>query len=266
MIDISCQLLNRGYTESLHMCRRAAQDGVRAIVATPYWKATECEPPMPFAACEKELERLRAALGGTPSLKLGFLMQFGPRLSELAYKYRNRLALGGGRYVLVALSPLSVPKEAVEIWGEMSELNLSVVIARPECSLALRKDASCLDRWVRSGVLLQIDSASVAGTYGREVRQFALHCAEKYGSSVVLASSPSGVSARGTSIAHGYKLLTKCVGRKRARVIVSGTLRAIIDEADAAPGKNTSAKQNCSGVFLPSLRVLDAKAHAADES
>jgi protein-tyrosine phosphatase len=237
MIDLRCHLLDgtgcgpADFAESVGMCRAAGGEGVRVLVATPRWPKGAQEPPLGFEECGRRLERLGLeARGESPQLLLGFVLQFGENLPALVERHGPRLALGGGRHLLVSLPALETPASAEGVWEELGRQGFAVVLARPECSPALRRDAARLDRWSESGVLMQLDASSVTGAYGREVQRFAWRCVERYGAGrVLLASNARAAGSRRPSLREAFEAASKRVGRARARA----QHRAPLDEARA---------------------------------
>jgi protein-tyrosine phosphatase len=246
MIDLHCHLLDgtpdgaESFEASLAMCRQAAANDVRTIVATPRWAIHLSEPPLAFDECWQKFERLNEAMREAVMLRPGFLMEFRSDLPLLLDRYGSSLALNGGRYVFVALPSLHVPLDVEEVWSKVSERGFSILLARAECSPALRRDSVRLERWLKSGIMLQLDAASITGQHGHEIQQFALQCVKKYEGSVVLASSVG--SARQTSLATARELLLKKnPSRRVTRLLYETPAMMIDDERNASGDEDTGA-------------------------
>lgn len=242
MIDLCCHLLDgveggpESFEGSLELCRRALGEGVRTVVATPRWAADADEPPLPFEECERRLARLRRETGGALRLRLGFVLRFGAGLPSLVERHGSRVTLGGGgTHLLVALPALEVPEGAEEVWAALALKGLTPVVARPECSLGLRREPERLDRWVEAGAVVQLDAASVCGAYGREVRRFAWRCLERYGAAnAVLASNAreaGASSSRRPPLKQAAEEVARKAGTRRALALVEETPAQIIGEA-----------------------------------
>ncbi len=231
------------------MCRQAANAGVRTIVAAPRWNEQADAPPLPFEECERKLERLRAELNGTLSLRLGFMLRFRADLSVLLARYGSSLVLGGGRHVLVSLPSVQTPREAEEVWEGVRRQGYAVVVARPECSPALRRDPTRLGQWVAGGVKLQLDAASLTGAHGRAVQGFALWCVREYKRSVVVASNARDAQ-RGALrlLALAREAIIKNNGARSAQLLFSEIPASLINSAtDASRGPKLGAQ--ASGIF-----------------
>jgi protein-tyrosine phosphatase len=240
MIDLRCHVLDgtacgpQNFAESLEMCRLAAEEGVRTLVATPLWSAKSAEPPLPLDDCQQKLEQLQQAMRGALMLRLGFVMRLGPQLPALVERYGNRLALGGGCYVLASLPALRVPEETEAVCKALAARGFGVVLSGPECNSELRRDPLRLSRWVADGVLLQLNAASITGAYGRDVRRFAEQCVREFASRVVVASSARNEYDRRASLRRAGEEIGKRFGHARARSLVSKTPSEIIGTTETA--------------------------------
>ncbi|HEX8149727.1 MAG TPA: CpsB/CapC family capsule biosynthesis tyrosine phosphatase [Pyrinomonadaceae bacterium] len=255
MIDLRSHILDGtpcgpdSFAESLEMCRAAAADGVRTLVATPRWEAGHAEPPLPFDECLRKLRRLEAELRGLLSLKLGFALQFSPELPALVGRYGAELALAGKRHLLISLPSVEAPPEAEGVWGALSHAGFSVVLSHPECNTVLRRDAARLGRWVSEGLTLQIDAASVAGTHGREVRRFALECLRKFEGRSVVASNARRSAEQKSSLAIAREELIGSFGARHALRLTRETPAALIGDGAFSVSVRGSRPRGLASLF-----------------
>lgn len=238
MIDLHCHLLDetvcgpKTIEESLQMCRLALAEGVNTIVATPRWDVEALEPPLPFSACANKLQFLSNEIGGMLRLELGFMMKFRLDLTLLLDKFGTSLTLAQGKYVLVSLPSVYVPKGVEDVWQDVSLRGFSILLARPECNPLLRRNSEMLGEWVQSGVKLQLDAASIMGAHGREVQRFAMQFVSRYKDSVVVASNVPHSSLNQISLKHAQAKLAKVTGKQTARAVFSDTPAKILDHSD----------------------------------
>jgi protein-tyrosine phosphatase len=270
MIDIRSHILDGApcgpdsFDDSLEMCRAAIADGVKAIVATPRWEAGSSEPPLPFDECRGRLECLEAETLGVISLRLGFVLQFSPDLPALVEAHGPKLALAGGRHLLVSLPSVEVPAEAEGVWSALASAGFSTVLAHPECNAVLRRDDAPLVRWVSEGMTLQIDAMSVLGAHGREVRRFAVECLQKFEGRVVVASNGRwGVDAK-NSLAAARGELVRSVGARLARSLMRETPAALIgDSLNGKGGRDGATTRSLTSRLrsMNPLRVLTGESY-----
>lgn len=218
------------------MCRAAIAAGVTTIVATPRWEVGRASPPLHFEECSRKVEHLVAETGELLSLRLGFVLQFTPDLPALVERYGSKLAIGGGRYLLISLSALSSLEKTDGIWDQLSRLGFSVLLARPECNLALRRDPAILYNWVNRGVILQIDAASIIGIHGRDIQCFARQCVQKYGHSVVVSCNARTSNMRWNCLERVRESLAKSFGAHRAWMLLHETPELILSSTMKAGG------------------------------
>jgi protein-tyrosine phosphatase len=259
MIDLRSNILHgtdcgpQSFAESLEMCRAAAASGVRTLVATPRWRAGSVEPPLPFEEITRKVERLQHELSNRLCIKFGFVLEFSYDILELADVYGNGLALGGKQHLLISLPSTHLPAQFDEMWLGLQARGFSILIAHPECSVALRGNEPLLSRWALSGIKFQIDAASVAGAYGREVKKFALECLRKYENSIVIASNMRTSTA--PSLREASREVSLRVGELRASKIVSETPAKILCESASLADVKSKAHGKM-GSLLRSIKQI----------
>lgn len=246
MIDLSTHILDGTpcgpdtFADSLEMCRAAAADGVKTIVATPRWEAGRAEPPIPFDECRRKIERLQSEVRGALSFRLGFVLQFSSELPRLAERYGSELALGGKRHLLTSLPSTEFPHGAERVWEGLAQRGFSVVLAHPECNSVLRRDAARLARWVSGGITLQIDASSVVGAYGREVKRFAVECLRKYEGRAVVASNARWGADPPIRLGRAREVLSAEMGGRQARAFIREMPGALI----GIPARHDSTRRS----------------------
>ncbi len=261
MIDIRSHILDGSdcgparFSESLEMCRSAINNGIRIVVATPFWKAGQEGPPLSFAGIDNKILRLIKETSGTLDIKSGFVFEFSTDLPRLVDLYGAKLALGSRDHLLVSLPKTSMPAEADAVWEGLAERRFSVVLTSLECSLALRRNPEALDHWVSLGVKLQVEAASLAGAYGREVQKFAMDCLHRFEGSAVVASTSRSVMSAG-ALMSAYRLLVNRFGERRALRFVRGTPSAILGEAEARTLQKPEARGSSFVGLLRSLQSI----------
>jgi protein-tyrosine phosphatase len=261
VIDLRCHILDgmqcgpESFDEALDMGRSAVAEGIKTVVATPRWDMRRVEPPVPFSECQKKVKWLSEELRGTLVVKLGFVLPFSRRLPELAERHGRALTLGGGRHLLVTLPYTWVNEMAEEVWDELEARGFSVVISGPECSPALRRDPARFASWVSRGFFLQLNAASIMGTYGREVRRFALECLQQHERNVVVTLNMYGKDARKRSLGVIITILTAQLGKRRAELFLRKTPIKILGGGDTESDFRNMPEKN-KGLVSRTLQPL----------
>jgi len=256
MIDLCSHILDgtpcgpASFDDSLAMCRAAVADGVRMVVATPRWEADREQPPLPLDECRRKVARLGSEMGGMLSVKLGFVLQFGPDLPRLVALHGESLALAGRRHLLVSLPSIEIPADAEAVWLSLRRAGFSVVLAHPECNAKLRRDPDRLAQWVHEGVMLQVDAASVLGKHGREVQRFALNSLHKFQGRVAVASNMNWDADGRHSLRAAREELSRKMGARRAKSLTAETPAAFLGDAAGHNGVSVSSRRG----FASALR------------
>jgi protein-tyrosine phosphatase len=184
MIDLHCHLLfgiddgPQDIEGSVAIARRASEEGIDTIVATPHASSRH---PNDASTIAQPLEQLRARLleDGLPlTLAPGAEVAIG-HLAEMADGTLGGLVLGGGSWLLIE-PPFTTVAVGLErsIHGVM-RAGYDVVLAHPERSGALHKEPAMLERLVADGVLTSLTAGSLVGRFGSQARRFAFALLER---------------------------------------------------------------------------------------
>ncbi|MFL5779855.1 MAG: tyrosine-protein phosphatase [Thermoleophilaceae bacterium] len=211
MIDLHCHLLP-GLDDgpptldaSLAIGRAARGAGVTTIVATPHVREDYPFDPARIpdlvgqvnAAFDAEDLGVHALAGGELALT---------KTPEMADEEIQRVALGGGPYVLV-----ESPYVAMTDLLDQELFNLQVrgfrpLLAHPERSPSFIRDVSRLAELVERGILCSLTAGSLAGRFGRTVQRA---CVEMLSKGLVhnVASDAHAATGRGPGLLWGFDAL-----------------------------------------------------------
>jgi len=161
---------------SLEMLQTGAEDGIKAVVATPHILsnlefAREKEIVKKFL----ELKRSAAEKNIPVQLYLGSEIYIEPNL-DLGHRIAT---LGNnGRYFLVEFPMQGIPVFAAERFFEMMVEGKTPIIAHPERNAGILADPMKAYEFVRRGALLQVNAGSLTGRFGNRVREVAIRLLE----------------------------------------------------------------------------------------
>ena len=82
------------------------------------------------------------------------------------------LTMNGGRYILIEMPFFGRPAYIERTLDAVMDMGLTPVLAHPERIEAFQHEPDTLARFVGRGMLSQITSGSVVGTWGEEVATF----------------------------------------------------------------------------------------------
>src|SRR3954447_14470834 len=173
MVDIHCHILpgiDDGAPDleaSLAMARRAVEDGIDTIVATPHWPFEQ--DPTPAARIIELMAEVQAELDAAQiplRLIAGHECVITPELpDELAHG--TALAFGGKvRYTLLETPYHHLPFYLRDIVFQVQSRGFATVIAHPERNPIIQNDPDQLIEYVRSGCLVQVTAGSLTGQWG----------------------------------------------------------------------------------------------------
>jgi protein-tyrosine phosphatase len=221
MYDIHCHILPQiddgpsSIEKSLDMCRFAACQGIKAIVATPHYMYNNT---MPFEMILPRISFLNQKLIDEDielSILPGMEVPLFPDLVEL-YLKGNIMTLNLKNYLLIEL-PLNgiFPIYMYDVLFKLQLKGIKPVIAHPERCEIIIKEPDTAYSLVGSGCLMQINSGSIKGMFGRKVKKTALFLL-KHGMAHVVASDNHPQYGRMSSLKESYNTIIKRFGEKLA--------------------------------------------------
>jgi len=178
-VDLHCHILpgiddGAGDMEtSLEMLRIAEKDGIEHIIATPHYIKGEIDNG-PSIVREKYEELKQALVNGNINVKVypGNEVYISPDIPELM-EDRLICPLNDTSYVLVEFPMSTIPLYAADVFYQLRLKGFNPILAHPERNGEIVGDPNILFDLVQSGVLVQINAASLTGFYGRKVEETA---------------------------------------------------------------------------------------------
>lgn len=175
MTDIHCHILSDiddgsgNMTDSLEMAQLAADNGTKAIFATPH-----CNMPNYFenfwniqleqklVALQKALKEHNIALTLYPGQEIYLEEGFLQRL-----KQNELITLNRSRYALVELDFYERAEEAYRKIEALAGEGYVPIVAHPERYAFVGEDENAIRKLRKSGALIQLNSGSIKGSFGR---------------------------------------------------------------------------------------------------
>ncbi|MCK5526852.1 MAG: hypothetical protein KAJ05_06860 [Candidatus Latescibacteria bacterium] len=177
MIDIHCHLLPdvddgpKTWNETLALIAVGMEEGIETFVATPHiLDDLNAERDRLLRARFYELEERLDAEGLHVEVVLGaeIFYQFGLE------KIRDLEAAtfgGNGRYFLLELHLASFPPHLEQTLSRLQTLGLSPILAHAERYAKFSGNMKRLRKLVYGGVLVQVNSGSLTGRFGRPIQK-----------------------------------------------------------------------------------------------
>src|SRR5437899_991705 len=161
--------------ESLAMARRAVEDGIDAMVATPHWPY-ESEPVPAARVLELTDEVQRALDRENIPLRLipGHECVMTPELPEELAR-GGALGFGGkARYALLETPYHHLPFYLRDIVFQVQSRGFTPIIAHPERNPLIQREPEQLLEYVRSGCLVQLTASCLTGRWGPAAKKAGL--------------------------------------------------------------------------------------------
>jgi protein-tyrosine phosphatase len=159
---------------SVAMARTAVADGIRVIVATPHVSFEYDLDPMDVGRRAGELNlalaREEIPLAVLPGGEIALT-----RLGALEPGALRMLTLGAGPYLLIETPYAGAAPFLEELVFDLELRGFRTLLAHPERCAMFETDRDRLARLVERGVLCSVNAGSMAGQFGRRVREFTAH-------------------------------------------------------------------------------------------
>ena len=237
MIDIHCHILPgmddgpEHLAAAIRMCRMAAADGVRTIVATPHFSPGSYEFDHAMLATATHLLQSAVQSDGLAlNILTGAEVAVFPELASHLKQHRF-LAINGGRYFLAEFRPLSVPAKWDTFLISMMDSGFVPIIAHPERNLWFMEHPEAISFVVKNGVMLQVTAASITGGLGPDARDFCSYLLKR-NLVHIIASDAHSADFRPPLLSAAVELASDLVGAERAEAMVTSVPDAIICDKD----------------------------------
>lgn len=211
-------------------------DGVRAVAATPHLNASNPNSDRRARADEVWPELVARARAVVPGLALhrGYEIQLDTPDLDLS---DEGLRLAGSRFALVEFHSFTVPDRSAEALARIAEGGCVPIIVHPERYWGYDRDLSIVPDWRRAGALLQLNSGSLLGEYGENVRTTALRLLRE-GRIDLMASDNHARPDRSPSLLHVWEHLVRQGLEEKANLLLATNPRRVLrDEMPLSVGR-----------------------------
>jgi len=220
----------RDLDDSLAIARDCVADGVTAVAATPHVRDDYPTTAATIAAATDELRRALAEAGIRLDVHAGGEIAH-TRLHRLEPGELQRLALAGGRYLLVEFPYYGWPQRLAEQLEPLRELGLRAILAHPERNADVAAAPELLRPFVEAGVLVQVTASSVTGALGRSSRR-AAHSLIRRELAHLIASDAHSPNLRAAGLSAAARALRD---RRLAAWLTIDVPAAVVAGADPPP-------------------------------
>jgi protein-tyrosine phosphatase len=234
LIDLHFHCLPRiddgpaSWDEAVALCRLAAKEGTKKIVATPHVFRDPWINSNPVVR-GRLVAALNSRLKGSPRVVAGCEYLFSDQVISLIQRRGATplTGLGEGAYLLIEFDPGHVPSRTAALFHEIQVLGVHPVIAHPERNLVFAREPRRLAELVHRGAAVQITAASLLGEFGRTARK-ACDDFFRMGIVHVVASDAHSLRSRPPRLAAAYTTVRAEWGEEAALGLFGRNPRAIL--------------------------------------
>lgn len=217
--------------ESIEMCRIAARDGIKVIVATPHsFDGNRVTDPELIRRMVKALNQALQAKGVDVKVLPGMETRVSPDLPDLLSAGRV-VPLNQGRYVLLEFDRAHVPAGFDRLVSRLRDMGHGIVLGHPEKNLRLQSDQEYLPKLMASlgawDLIIQISADSLTGSAGRQAYKAARFLLKR-GLVHAIATDAHSVAVRPPLLSPALAEAGKIVGEARARQMVHDIPLAVL--------------------------------------
>ena len=176
MIDLHCHILPQiddgpaSWEESAEMCRIAARDGVRHIVATPHANDKYSYDRGHFESLRQELQ---ATCGQSLDFSLGCDFHFSYENIEDAILFPARYTIADSNYLLLELNDFSLMPAVRQGVFRLVSNGIIPIVTHPERNQVLLDKRERVLELIDYGCLIQITAGAFTGHWGERPQEMA---------------------------------------------------------------------------------------------
>jgi protein-tyrosine phosphatase len=235
MIDIHCHILPGGddgspsWETTAEMCRMAAEDGIRHIVATPHANERFFYNRSRYEGMLRKLSHVGCGI----KFSLGCDFHFSFDNIEDAVRHPRRYTIGESPYLLVEFSDFGSMPAMREGLFRLANSGIKPIITHPERNLALREAPDKAIELVKDGCLIQVTANSLTGYWGARSQRTAELLLKKNAIHVV-ASDAHDTVKRPPLLSQAFDRVCRLAGQEVAHALFVDNPSAIISAATGA--------------------------------
>lgn len=227
---------------ALTMARIAVADGIQVMSATPHYLEGSMENNKDLILHRvSEFQQALDEAGIALSVKPGAEIYLSPETPK-QLEYGELMTVNNqGKHLLVELPMQSVPDFAEEILFELKVFGITPLIAHPERNIILGTDPERVLAFAAKGYLLQINSGSITGLYGENVKKTA-HLFIKNDLIHLIGSDAHSTGGRSPKIREALDIVERLKPGKAAEIIDNG--KKVLAGEEVAPEAPAEIRSN----------------------
>jgi protein-tyrosine phosphatase len=238
MIDLHCHILPgvddgaKTLDEAIEMARIAAAEGIKTIVATPhFFRGGQLNDVKVIEDKKNELASGLVNLEVAVEIKRGAEVHFSHNLVAEIRADRSRLVLDGSGYMFVEFPSGHIYQGAKYTFFDLMSEGIVPIIAHPERNTVFADNPGLLFDLVQQGALVQVNSGSLTGIYGRQPAEVVLRFLE-WDLVHFIGSDGHNTHSIPPRLAEAAKRAEMLVGKEAVRALVHDNPKAVLEDRE----------------------------------
>lgn len=182
MVDIHSHVLpgiddgSKSMEETVEMIRMARAHGTTVLVASPH---ADTQYRYDAANVDALLQEARALAG--PGIQLVRACDFHLMFDNIEAALRDPMlyTINQKGYLLMELSDLTIFPNTGDLWRQLEEAGMKIILTHPERNPLLRQRLPLIEEWVAQGRYMQVTGQSLTGLFGKKAAEFAHQLLDK---------------------------------------------------------------------------------------
>lgn len=180
MIDLHAHILPgiddgaQDLKESIDMCRIAAHDGIKTIVATPHtgngvYLSNRERILSEVGLLNRNLTECSIPLKVLPGadVRIGTYIE----IEEMLERGEAMTVNDNNCYLMIEFPESLIPSNLYEWLFKLKLKGITPIFTHPERNLVIQKDIGMLFEWVERGGLVQLTAMSLTGNFGQSIKR-----------------------------------------------------------------------------------------------
>lgn len=235
MIDIHCHILpciddgSKSIDETLEMARIAVDEGIHHIIATPHY--IQYSDYLNKQQVQKLVDEVNDVLKKENialSLSIGQEIYLTPDLPKLVQSGEVS-TLNDGQYILIEFPMNDIPLYAEDIFYELRLMGLTPILAHPERYPMVMEDPNLLLKFLKLGVLCQVNMGSIRGFFGERVQKTVMTLIE-HDMVHFVATDAHTPRNRAPKMKKALEEITRLDGEKARKLFIENPLKVYNNE------------------------------------
>ena len=134
--------------------------------------------------------------------------------------------IGNGKYMLIEFQRLSFPENYEEELFKLQLKGITPIIAHPERYRGIQNNMKLAEKWFDRGYLIQIDCASITGSFGKETQKTAIQLLQ-HGLCHLIGSDAHNDKKRNFCLKEALTITERLIGEKNILIIKENSERIL---------------------------------------